>query len=130
MNLKWTIIVVVLIAITIFLFLAVQNETKESDYAFHGYHMTILNVSESEFRDTPRNSTLEDLADRGYEIISITADDIEKYSYLKEGMNPGYVRGQFRRTIKDEEKDEFFERFYGKCFSYRGYNYSINMYKN
>jgi len=109
----------------------IQNEINtEPTYAFHGFHVTILNVSESEYRDTPKNSTLEEISSRGYEIISIVPEDIEKYSYLKEGLKPGAPNGEFTRALEDEEKDNFFEKFYGKCFSYRGHNYVIDSFKN
>jgi len=103
---------------------------EEPTYAFHGFHVTILNLSESEYRDTPRNSTLEEISSRGYEIISIVPEDIEKYSYLKDGLKPGAPNGEFTRALEDEEKDNFFEKFYGKCFSYRGHNYVIDSFKN
>jgi len=107
-----------------------EDETAEPTPPFHGFHVTVQNVSESTSWDYPQNSTLEDLAGRGYEIINITPEDIEKYSYLKEGLKPGTWRGEFTRALEDEEKDDFFGKFYGKCFSYEGHNYVINMYKN
>ena len=109
----------------------IQNEkTIEPTYAFHGFHVTIQNVSESTSWLYPQNSTLEDLASMGYANINITPRDIEKYSYLKEGLKSGAPNGKFTRALEDEEKDEFFEKFYGKCFSYGGHNYVIDMYKN
>ena len=109
----------------------IQNEkTIEPIPAFHGLHVTIQNVTESTSWLYPQNSTLEDLAAMGYESINITPQDIEKYSYLKEGLKPGAPNGEFTRALEDEEKDEFFEKFYGKSFSYGDHNYVINSYKN
>lgn len=107
-----------------------DDAKEEPTPAFHGYHVTIANISESTSWVYPRNSTLEDLAGRGYDIISITPEDVEKYSYLKEGLKPGASDGEYKRALKNEEKDDFFEKFYGKCFSYGGHNYVINLYKN
>ena len=109
----------------------IQDATNtEPTYAFHGFHVTIHNVSECDSWLYPQNSTLNDLAGSGYDIIEITHEDIEKYSYLKDGLKPGAPNGEFTRALEDEEKDEFFEKFYGKCFNYGGHNYVINMFKN
>ena len=104
-----------------------EDQTEELTPPPQGYHVTIVNVSESISWQYPQNSTLEDLVNMGYDSINVSSQTLEDYPYIKEGLKPG---AKFTMFLEDEDKEDFFEQFYGKCFSYGGHNYVINAYRN
>ncbi|MDD4127426.1 MAG: hypothetical protein PHV39_07050 [Methanomicrobium sp.] len=103
-------------------------QTTESTPAFHGFHMELINVSESTSWRYPQNSTIEELVSRGYKEINVTDKTFEEYPFIKEILEPKYLT---TKALTDEkEKEIFFEQFYEVTFRYKGYNYVIGAFKN
>ena len=100
----------------------------ESTPAFHGYHMELINVSESTSWRYLQNSTIEELVNRGYKEINVTDKTFEDYPFIKEILKPKY---RTTKALTDEkEKEIFFEKFYGVTFRYKDHNYVIDGFKN
>ncbi|EHQ36766.1 hypothetical protein Metlim_2731 [Methanoplanus limicola DSM 2279] len=102
-------------------------QTTESTPAFHGYHMELINVSESTSWRYPQNSTIEELVSRGYKKIIVTDKTFEEYPFIKEILEPKYLT---TKAVEGEEKEIFFKQFYEVTFRYKGYNYVIGAFKN
>ena len=102
-------------------------QTTESTPAFHGYHMELINVSESTVWMYPPNSTIEELVSQGYEEINVTDKTFEDYPFIKEILEPKYMT---TKSLTGDEERIFFENFYGVTFRYKGHNYVIDGFKN
>ncbi|WFN36584.1 hypothetical protein L1994_10650 [Methanomicrobium antiquum] len=103
-------------------------QTTESTPAFHGFHMVLINVSESTVWMYPSNSTIEELVSEGYKEINVTDKTFEDYPFIKEILKPKY---RTTKALTDEkEKEIFFEKFYGVTFRYKDHNYVIDGFKN